>query len=397
MADIYRPHTSGVTSYIALNKQFLERKGHQVFVFTFGNLDYQDGENNVIRSPGLPVLAKRYFLNFAYPRKTVGLLQTMDVLHVHHPFISGQLAIRYSKKNKIPIVFTNHTRYDLYMQAYFPVIPGRLGDTFLQDYMPSFCSSIDLVISPSRGMRDVLVSMGVDEHCISVIPNGIELSNFRNGKQSRSRVEFGYSGDDVVLIYMGRIAPEKNLQLLVRSFEGLVKSINNAKLLIIGDGPELGTIRRMVRNLGLQDKISFTGLVEYDELINYLALGDAFVTASTSEVHPLSVIEAMASGLPILGINSAGMNDIVIDEVNGLLSANDQPTFTSKMARLVTENKLRKQMAQQAKFAAELFSIEKTAALVLNQYERLVSSSRARSGRMDSYSQISKEKGYGEL
>ena len=152
MTDVYKPHVSGITNYISLNKEYIEKAGHEVFIFTFGDLDYKDDEQRVVRSPGLPLTDTGYYLSFRYSRRAKALLQTMDLVHVHHPFLSGRLALNYCRPLRIPIVFTNHTRYDLYAQAYLPLLPEEFSDTFLQSYMPTFCQAVDLVISPSAGM-----------------------------------------------------------------------------------------------------------------------------------------------------------------------------------------------------------------------------------------------------
>jgi 1,2-diacylglycerol 3-alpha-glucosyltransferase len=372
MADIYKPHTSGVTSYISLNKQYLEKQGHEVFVFTFGDPEYQDDEKNVIRSPGLPVKKSGVFINVSYSRKAKALLQTMDIVHVHHPFLSGQLALRYCKPLCIPIVFTNHTRYDLYIHSYFPRLPEGLGETFLQAYLPSFCRSINLVISPSKGMEAVLYNLGVDVP-IKVIPNGVDLHTFRKANRPVDRAILRFSDENVVLIYMGRIAPEKNLPFLLQSFSGVAQTYEFVRLLVIGDGPEREAIQNLAKELKIADKITFTGMVPYQELVNYLAIGDAFVTASLTEVHPLSVIEAMSAGLPILGIASPGIEDTVVDGETGLLSKNDLAGFTARMVKLVTNDELRRGMGHNARLRAENYAIEKTAPLIMEEYERLTS------------------------
>ena len=117
MADTYKPYVSGITNYIDLNKRALEREGHEVYVFTFGDLDYRDDELRVVRSPGVPLADTGYYLSLRYKTAYKKLLQTMDVVHVHHPFLSGRLSLNYCRRVSIPIVFTNHTRYDLYAQA----------------------------------------------------------------------------------------------------------------------------------------------------------------------------------------------------------------------------------------------------------------------------------------
>ena len=178
MTDVYKPHVSGITHYISLNKEYLEKAGHEVYIFTFGDLDYVDDEERVVRSPGLSLTDTGFYLSFRYSRKAKALLQTMDLVHVHHPFLSGRLALNYCRPLRIPIVFTNHTRYDLYAQAYLPLLPEEFSDTFLQTYMPPFCQAVDLVISPSAGMGEVLKKLGVG--CpIEVIPNGVDLQLYR--------------------------------------------------------------------------------------------------------------------------------------------------------------------------------------------------------------------------
>ena len=234
MVDLYKPYVSGITNYIDLNKRALENAGHEVHVFTFGDLEYQDDEPRVIRNPGLAVADTGYYLSLRYKTKHKKLLQTMDVVHVHHPFLSGRLALRYCRPAQIPIVFTNHARYDLYAQVRFPWMPEEVSHGLLQAYMPHFCEAVDLVISPSRGMEKVLRQYGVESH-VEVVPNGVELKRFHSA-QPLPRAEFGFTEEDILLIYAGRIAPEKNLEFLLQSFAGISQVIPNVYLLIVGGG-----------------------------------------------------------------------------------------------------------------------------------------------------------------
>jgi 1,2-diacylglycerol 3-alpha-glucosyltransferase len=383
MADVYKPHVSGITNYIDLNKRYLEKAGHEVFVFTFGDQDYRDDEPRVIRSPGLPLVDTGYYLSFRYTAAAKKLLQTMDVVHVHHPFLSGRLAIRYCQPLRIPIVFTNHTRYDLYAQAYLPILPEEISDGLLQAYMPPFCEAMSLVVSPSAGMADVLRRMGVTSH-IEIIPNGVELQRFYQA-EPRPRSEFGYTKNDVLLIYAGRLAPEKNLSFLLQAFAGVAQALDNVQLVIVGGGQKQNEeeIKQLVAALDIQRRVRFTGMVPYNDLPVYLAMCDAFVTASVTEVHPLSVIEGMASGLPVMGIQSPGISDTVEDGKTGFLSTEDLPAFTAKLTRLCLDASLRKQMGEAARRASTRYAIERTTRTMLDQYERLVSASRPIKERWD--------------
>ena len=371
IADAYRPVVSGVTNYIYLNKSVLEANGHQVYVFTFGEGEYKDDEPNIIRSPGLPLVDSGYYLSLSYKREARKLLYTMDVVHVHHPFFGGSLALRYCRPRGIPIIFTNHTRYDLYAQFYLPVLPDIISETMLQAYMPSFCRACDLTIAPSEGLRQILVKMGVDVP-IEVVPNGVNLQPFSQPTTIKDRKEFNYTSENIILIYVGRLGPEKNLSFLLRSFAGTSQALDHVRLLLIGGGPERDNLENQARNMGIESKVIFTGMIPYEELPGYLGIADAFVTASVSEVHPLSVIEAMASGLPVLGIISPGVGDTIQDGTTGFLAIDDLAAFTAKMVRLVSDHDLRKKMGAAAKEAAKTFDIQLTSHLMEEQYQKVV-------------------------
>ena len=371
MTDVYKPHVSGITNYISLNKRYLEQAGHEVFIFTFGDLDYADDETGVIRSPGFPLVDTGFSLNFHYSRKAKALLQTMDLVHVHHPFLSGRLALRYCRPLHIPIIFTNHTRYDLYAQAYLPLLPEEISATFFQTYMPPFCAAVDMVISPSAGMAEVLRKLGVISP-IEVVPNGVELERYQKVCDN-CRDEFGFTQNDLLLVYSGRLGREKNLDFLLRAFAGVAEAIDNAHLLIIGGGPEEEALIELAAQSSAADRIHFTGMLAHDRLPQYLAMCDAFVTASVTEVHPLSVIEAMATGLPVLGIHSVGVGDTVEEGVTGFLTRPDQAAFAAKLTRLCLDHDLRRKMGLAARKASGQYAIERATQILLSHYKLLVS------------------------
>lgn len=371
MVDSYKPYMSGITTAIDLNKKFLERAGHEVYVFTFGELDKQFNEPRVIYSKGVPLADSGFYLSLRYSPEAKQLLQTMDIVHVHHPFLSGRLALRYCRPAHIPIVFTNHTRYDLYAQAYLPIMPEELSHGLLQTYMQSFCEAVDLVVAPSPGMEQILRSFNVTNN-VTVVPNGVDLASFQAAKPF-SRRSLGFKEDDLLLVYAGRIAPEKNLRFLIRAFSGVAEAIPNTHLLILGGGiqqfeEEIWAFAAELQNAG---RIHFLGRVQYEQLPVYLASCDLFVTASVSEVHPLSVIEAMGAGLPTMGIKSVGVGDTVRDEVTGLLSSEDIPAYTAKLTRLCLDKDLRTRMSKAARLESYTYTIERSTEMMLRHYEEI--------------------------
>lgn len=372
MVDAYKPYVSGVTSYVDLHKRELEAQGHEVYVFTFGDLDYKDDAPRVIRSPGLPLADTGFYLSVRYRTAAKKLLQSMDVVHVHHPFLSGRLALHYCRRRQIPIVFTNHTRYDLYAKARVPFMPIEVSQGLLQAYMPDFCKAVDLVITPSPGMAKVMRQYGVEGH-VEVVPNGVDLTDFHNAKPL-SRADFGYKKSDTILVFAGRVAPEKNLEFLLQAFAGVAKVNPKVYLLIVGGAQQKefdDEIRLQADELGIAERVRFTGLVPYKMIPAYLAMCDVFVTASVTETFGMSTVEAMGAGLPAVAIHSPGASDIIKDGETGLLADNDMASFTAKLTYLCMNRPLINKMGLAARKDSEQYDIKRTTAILLGHYKRL--------------------------
>jgi 1,2-diacylglycerol 3-alpha-glucosyltransferase len=378
MADLYKPHVSGVTNSIALTKHWLEKEGHEVYVFTFGDEDVNDDEKNIIRTPGVPIVDTGFYLNLRYNRHARRLLYSMDITHIHHPFVSGNLAMRYSTPRNIPIVFTNHTRYDLFTQAYLPFLPDTIGEAALKAYLSPFYRACDLVIIPSPSMRKVLDEQLGLELPIEVIPNGLDLTPYRRDIQPIDRAGFGFSTDHVICIYVGRLSPEKNLNLLLRAFYGVAMTYDHVRLLLVGDGPERENLESQVKLMNIGAKVHFTGMVEYKDIPAYLATSDIFVTPSSAETFGLSTVEAMAAGLPALGIDAPGTTDVIEDGITGLVATDDLAVFTAKLVFLATNHEVRREMGKQAAQASRKYDIQTTTDILLRHYQELVESARHR-------------------
>src|SRR6266498_1099239 len=354
MVDTYKPYVSGVTNYV----------------------DYQDNEPRVIRSPGLPLADTGFYLSLRYKTKHKKLLQTMDVVHVHHPFLSGRLALNYCRSARIPIVFTNHSRYDLMAQAYLPMMPDEVSHSLLHAYLPDFCEAVDLVISPSAGMAKILRELDVKSH-IEVIPNGVDLRSFYQAKPF-PRSQFGFKEQDILLVYAGRIAPEKNISFLLQSFAGIAQLIPNIYLLIVGGGQKQfeEEVQSLIVQLGISHRVHSTGMIAYEDIPSYLSMGNIFVTTSVSETFGMSTVEAMGAGLPVMAVQSTGTSDIVEDGKTGLLSTEDLAAFTAKLTYLCLHPSLRQKMGLAAREASKQYDIERTTNILLKHYIRLTQNTR---------------------
>jgi glycosyltransferase involved in cell wall biosynthesis len=201
----------------------------------------------------------------------------------------------------------------------------------------------------------------------------VDIRSIRAGIQPANRNEFGYDDNHVVLIYVGRLGPEKNIPFLLRSVAGASQAYENIRLLIVGDGPEKQELMELVNQLNISSVVHFTGMVPYEKVHCYLSMADIFVTASVTEVHPLSVIEAMAVGLPVVGIHSPGISDSIEDGVTGyLVREEDLAAYTAKLVKLISQPEQRRVMGKNAQAAAENFAIENTCERMIELYQMVI-------------------------
>jgi glycosyltransferase involved in cell wall biosynthesis len=376
--DMYLPHLSGITNHISLYKRRYEELGHEVFVFTFGDLDYADAEPNVIRSAGIPWGDTGWRFALAFGEEAMRVIPTLDVIHAHHPFQSGRLVEPFCRRLRIPLVFTNHTRYDLYSDAYAGYVPRTVRYAYLQRTLGGFLARCDLVISPAASIAEWLHDFtGYAD--AEVIPNGIDTRAFSHPASAVSREELGFSADDVVLCYAGRLAAEKNTAYLAQEFALACAQTPRARLLVVGDGPSREDAEEALAAAGVADRARFAGLQPYARIPDFEAAADAFVTGSVSEVHPLVVLEAMAAGLPVVAVDSPGIRETVTDAVTGLLAPDTAPgALAQRITALSTDDALRERLATAAAQHAQAFSLEHTADKVAARYESLLAEKRSR-------------------
>jgi len=383
VTDNYKPYVSGVINFISLNRLYLERRGHEVWVFAFGGpgAGSTPEDPHVVLSPGVKVHGTAGFrVGPRFTREVHQLLTRMDVVHVDDPFWSGRLALSVCHRHGVPVVFTNHTRVDLYPDYFLKMFPEGSLDDALASYMRRFCRRVDLVISPTASVAEVLLSLGVDVP-IRVIRNGVDIDAFlgmasRPGAREEARErrrELNVADDHVLFAYTGRLSVEKNLSLLLAAFAAVAEEAADTHLVFIGDGPYRPTLEEEVERASLSRRIRFAGMVAYEDMPAELALCDVWATASTTEVDPLTLIEAMAAGLPVVGPASPGIVDTVEDGVTGLLSQpDDSDSLAECMLALAIDPRLRRAIGDAAREASRRYSIEETGAELLGIYEEVV-------------------------
>lgn len=364
VVDSTTPYTSGVTNHVGLLKLELERMGHEPALFVFAPNGTRFDEDNVFASKGVKITREGYTIGLRYNRIAKARLREMDILHLHHPFVSGPLARRVVRNTNIPVVYTNHTRYDLYSHYYSPRLIAPVINSITSAYMVQFCRNLAAVISPSKNAAKGLARIGITAP-IHVIPNGIPLEAFQKPEtctRPDGRVRF---------LYCGRLGPEKNVPFLLRSFQKALKRGMNAELILVGGGPLDEELRVMSETLGLQDHLQFVGSLPYDEVPPQYWRADVFVSASFSEVHPLTFLEAMAAGLPVIGVRSAAVQDLLEDNDAGIMAELREDSLAEKMVTLANDPARREKMAALALAESKEYGSELNAFRLVRLYEQV--------------------------
>ncbi|MCO5194691.1 MAG: glycosyltransferase [Anaerolineae bacterium] len=362
----YKPVLNGVTRMVMLYKAHLTARGHAVTIFTLGKPDSADEADNVVRSPGIALGTTGYYVAPRFARAVQAQLAQMDVVHCHHLYMSVEFGRKYTPDH-IPVIYTNHTRYDLYTARLFH-LPWPLVTRFHGRVWPRRAGLADAVIAPSAELHDLMQAYGVTTP-IHVIENGIDIDRFANPPASLSKRALGYTAEDVVAIYVGRISAEKRIDDLLHQFARAYNCNRALRLLLIGPGPDSDRMQQLARKLDIAPVVRFVGSIAFDDVPNYLASADFFVTASDSEVHPLTVIEALASGLPVVAYNAPGIRGTVGSGVSGLLAETGE--LADCIAAVGENASLRRRLAQGASSVSRRFDFAKTVDQTVVLYESL--------------------------
>lgn len=382
--DSYLPALHGVEVSIEAFRRNLERAGHEVFVFAPAVPRYRDTNPNVFRLKSLRVIEKpemRLAFPFAEHGRMRDLLRLkLDIAHAHTPFTLGLVGRHIAQRQNIPLVYTHHTHYPAYARAYLkdPLILPVLA----QALSTWFSNLADAVIAPSPKIRRLLRTYGVTQP-IHVIPTGIRLKQFRRTRaaQQRSRAlrrRFSIDERATLLLFVGRMGREKNIEYLVQSFAALRKHRSDVAFLLVGDGPTLGHLQSLARDLRVND-IVFAGAVGHDDIATYYHAANLFVFASLTDTQGIVILEALASGLAVVALRDGAFTDMVVDGTTGiLLNPTSSPqSFATHLATVIDTPRLLQRLAGNAVRIAGRFTEEVQAARLSEIYQRLALTRRA--------------------
>lgn len=385
--DTYPPYINGVSTSILMLQHALEKQGHQVFIVTVNtekmSYKYED-DNKIIRIPGIPTGIYDYRLTGIYPLRIIKKIKkwNLDVIHSHTEFGVGTFARIIAKQFGIPLVHTYHTMYEDYVhyitKGYFDEASKKIVEYLTKFYCDK--TTTELIV-PTKKTYDLFKQKYKFDRNVHIVPTGIEIERFYKENNNKKEIEklrndLGFDKDDFVILFVGRIAEEKNINLLLDSQNIINKKYKNCKILIVGDGPDLENLKKQYSK---NKSIVFAGKVPWENIPKYYLLANVFATASTSETQGLTVIEACAASLPPICINDESFTNVVIDDLNGKIF-NTKKEYIKIIENLILDKQTLKRLSNQARVSSETYSSKYYASRVLDVYKKAIENSDRKKG-----------------
>jgi 1,2-diacylglycerol 3-alpha-glucosyltransferase len=353
ISDVYFPRVNGVSTSIRTFISQLKILGHQVDLIAPDYGSSNTPENFVKRIPARSIYfdPEDKLMKYGEALKLLPELRqaNYDLIHIHTPFVAHYLGIKLSKLLNIPCVETYHTFFEDYLHHYLPWIPKRMACGLARMISKRQCNAVDAIVAPSQPMLDVLRSYGVLVHA-DVIPTGLQSSSFAQADGLGFRIKYDIALDRPMLLYVGRVAFEKNIDFLLQMTKCLIEKHPNILLVVTGEGPAEKSLNQLSKTLNLQNNVQFIGYLDRNTELNacYKA-ADVFVFASKSETQGLVLLEAMAQGTPVVAIAELGTASILVEGEGAMIAPDSTHGFAEKVASLIENPKQRKTLAKKAK------------------------------------------------
>lgn len=381
-SETYTPYISGLVTSEVMLKHALEKQGHEVYVVTANieSFKYEyDEKERVLKIPGLPTGIYDSRLTSIYPVRAVKKIKSwkLDVIHSQTEFAVGTFARIIAKQYNIPLVHTYHTMYEDYIhyvtKGYFKKSTKKLLEYFTKFYCDTTATEL---IVPTTKTYKLFTEKYKFEKNIHIIPTGIEVDRFFEENISKEEVQnlrkrLDLSKKDFVILFVGRLAEEKNVEFLINSQKNLNKKYKNIKLIIVGDGPDKEKYEKLSNSLGLSNNIIFTGKAAWGDMPYYYHVSDVFATASKTETQGLTIIEAMASQVVPVCMRDEAFQSMVTEGLNGLFFVTNEE-YEAEIKRLYLNPKELKRFDKQARIQAEHYSSKNYADRVLEVYQRAI-------------------------
>jgi len=335
--DTFVPQINGVSEVIKNLKKGLELHGHKVWVIAPHLKGYYDSDPHIIRLPAivfpgvsehrisLPVFSK---INSRFIKK-----EKIDIIHSQTIGPVGLMAMLLALKMKLPHIHHYQTFFEDYV--HYVKLPKAFSKYSVRKISCWFCNRTDLVTVPTYPFKTLLESYGVTQK-IKLWQSGIDINRFKKGNSIRSELKI--PSDAFVLVFVGRVAKEKNISFLIEIMPSLSHLKRDIRLLIVGDGPVRKELEDYAKILKVRDKIIFTGYIPPERIPDVYHSSDVFVFSSLTETQGLVTFEAMAAGLPVVAVSAYGIKYTLQNCKGALLVNLNHRDFISQIEKLMDKN-----------------------------------------------------------
>ncbi len=379
-SDSYLPTKSGIVTVVIQLKNQLEKMGHEVFLVTVETTpEYATDDDHIYRAKSVPLgLGTDQFFANPSVRHLISFLKDkkIDIIHCHTEFGVGAAAYRVARHLKVPAICTVHTMWVDFYKYYVPM-SNLIRPKMVDRFMNRFYSKFDALIGVSSKARNYYKKPRMLPNKPSVvIPNSIDKEKFARDhisleEKQNLRGKYGIKDDDVVMLFVGRIGEEKRVFELLTQVQKVLAECPKCKMIFVGNGPAYDGMVKQAEKEIAENRIIFTGFVEWTEVHKYYESCDVFVTASLSEMHSMTILEAQLCGMPIVVRHDESYLDSIIPGYNGYLSATDEE-MGRDIVELVNDDEKRKKYGRNSLEITKDFSIDVNVKKTLIMYEEVI-------------------------
>lgn len=385
ISDVYFPRINGVSTSIATYRESFRALGHEVTLLApaYPAAHADDPDTVRIPSRGLPLDPEDRMMHYRVLSAMRAALRGRghDLVHIQTPFVAHYAGLRLARALGLPVIESYHTYFEEYLYHYVPLLPRGALRVLARRFSAGQGNAVDALVVPSRAMHDKLRAYGVTSE-MRIIPTGLNLQHFSGGDGAAFRRRLGIEPERPVLLFVGRVAFEKNIDFLLHMMQEVCRDIPAALLLIAGEGPAEPHLRRLTERLGLTQHVAFAGYLDRETaLLDCYAASDMFVFASRTETQGLVLLEAMAMGRPVVALAEMGTRDVLRDGEGALVAADDVRDFACKVLTLLRHRERRLELGRRARAYAHTWSNEACARSLADYYVQLIDRHKAGSAR----------------
>lgn len=384
ISDVYFPRINGVSTSIQSFRSELIASGHRVTLIcpdypesrTLERAGDQRDDEDILRIPSRRVLLdpEDRMMRYSAIINLLAILRarSIDLVHIHTPFVAHYAGVNIARTLAAPVVESYHTFFEEYLYNYIRWVPKNGLKRVARFFSKSQCNAVDALVVPSSPMRHALQTYGVTTE-MHIIPTGLNLAAFRTPPKADFRARLSIRSDQPLLLYVGRVALEKNIDFLLAMMPFVLNATPEAILVIAGEGPAESHLQRKVASMGLDASVKFVGYMRRDgDLQDAYRAADLFVFASRTETQGLVLLEALALGTPVVALGVMGTLDVLNVDGGCVIAPEDPTGFAEAVNQTLNQPARYQQLVEQAPRYAECWTATQKTQQLVELYRQLL-------------------------